>query len=94
MKKLYRHALGWFFLFLGVIGLFLPVLQGILFLFVGVIILAPEVPFFQRMLDKMEKRHPALFAQAKCLFERVSARLRGKKKHCPGNSQYHKIKES
>ena len=39
MKKGAKHylflALGWIFIFLGILGLFLPILQGILFLAIG-----------------------------------------------------------
>src|SRR5689334_9535145 len=31
-----RQVLGWFFIFLGILGLVLPVLQGVLFLVIGV----------------------------------------------------------
>jgi hypothetical protein len=31
-----RQVIGWFFIFLGLLGLFLPVLQGVLFLVIGV----------------------------------------------------------
>ena len=31
-----RQVLGWFFIFLGLLGLLLPVLQGVLFLVIGV----------------------------------------------------------
>jgi hypothetical protein len=30
-----RPTLGWFFIALGILGLFLPILQGVLFLFIG-----------------------------------------------------------
>ena len=33
---LLRQALGWFFILLGLLGLVLPVLQGVLFLVIGV----------------------------------------------------------
>ena len=65
MKKVYRHFFGWFFILLGIIGLFLPVLQGILFLVIGTVILAPAVPFFSRILVKVENKYPDIFAQAK-----------------------------
>lgn len=43
-KRTFRHlailGLGWLFVVLGVIGLFLPLLQGILFLMIGVTILS------------------------------------------------------
>lgn len=31
-----RQVLGWFFIFLGLLGLVLPILQGVLFLVIGV----------------------------------------------------------
>jgi len=34
--RLLRQVLGWFFILLGLIGLVLPVLQGVLFLVVGI----------------------------------------------------------
>lgn len=57
-----RHALrwlsGWFFIVLGIIGLFLPVLQGALFIFIGMILLAPYVPVFRRLRRKFFRRFP------------------------------------
>lgn len=55
-----RHIAGWTLLFLGVAGLFLPVLQGWLFIAVAALLLAPDVPLFGRLLDWIEKRSPAL----------------------------------
>ncbi|HLA04571.1 MAG TPA: PGPGW domain-containing protein [Syntrophales bacterium] len=80
MKKVYRHVFGWFFMLLGIIGLFLPVLQGVLFLFIGALILAPEVPFFHRIIEDLKKRHPHIFDRAKNLLNRVQAFFR-KKNH-------------
>ena len=34
--RLLRQVLGWFFILLGLLGLVLPVLQGVLFLVIGV----------------------------------------------------------
>lgn len=72
MKKVYRYFFGWFFILLGIIGLFLPILQGILFLVIGTIILAPAVPFFSRILVKLENKYPDIFEQAKRLLHRMS----------------------
>lgn len=72
MQKVYRHFFGWFFILLGVVGLFLPILQGILFLIIGTIILAPEVPFFNRILVKLEKKYPDLFERAKNFLHRMT----------------------
>ncbi len=59
---------------LGVFGLFLPFLQGILFLLVGLIILSKHYAFAQRWLDKLKHRYPAAFDLANkfrvCLMKR------------------------
>jgi uncharacterized protein len=75
MKKVYRHFFGWFFIVLGFIGLFLPVLQGVLFLFIGAIILAPEVSFFRKIIEKLEKRYPDIFEKANHLLDRLCTRF-------------------
>jgi len=41
-KKMVLILFGWSFIVLGVIGLFLPVLQGVLFLLIGLFILSTE----------------------------------------------------
>jgi hypothetical protein len=43
---------------LGVAGLVLPVLQGWLFLAMGVIVLSRDVPLFARMEDRITARFP------------------------------------
>ena len=58
--RILRHALGWGLLVLGVAGLVLPVLQGWLFIALGALLLAPDVPFFAKVLDRIEHRLPAL----------------------------------
>ncbi len=49
---------GWVFLVLGVLGLFLPFLQGILFLLVGLILLAKAQPRFRLLKMRLKKRYP------------------------------------
>ncbi len=58
--RVMRHVAGWTLLVLGVAGLFLPVLQGWLFIALAALLLAPDVPFFARVLDWIERRFPAL----------------------------------
>ena len=58
MYRLIMLCMGYFFMLLGVLGLFLPVLQGFLFLFVGLIILARHAPWAGRCLDWIRRRHP------------------------------------
>lgn len=57
-KKFVLLLLGWGFLVLGVIGLFLPVLQGTLFLMVGLLILSSEYVWAHKLLQKIRNRLP------------------------------------
>jgi len=51
---------GWVFLVLGVLGLFLPVLQGVLFLLVGVYLLSRESPWARLLRQKFRRRYPKI----------------------------------
>ena len=51
MKHIVMLVLGYGFLVLGVLGLFLPFLQGFLFLLVGLLILARHAPWAERLLE-------------------------------------------
>jgi uncharacterized protein len=56
VKIILWQALGYAFLVLGVLGMFLPILQGFLFLFVGLIILARHAPWAERLLNYLRQR--------------------------------------
>jgi uncharacterized protein len=60
MKVVLWQALGYAFLVLGVIGMFLPILQGFLFLAIGLIILARHAPWAERLLDYLRQKSPKL----------------------------------
>ncbi|MEQ8388871.1 MAG: DUF454 family protein [Alphaproteobacteria bacterium] len=60
LRKFATLALGWGFVLLGVAGIFLPILQGILFLLVGLWILSTESPRAKRWLDQLRRRYPRL----------------------------------
>ena len=49
---------GWIFIVLGVLGLFLPILQGILFLAIGGMLLSMESPWAQRVIARLRTRYP------------------------------------
>lgn len=61
IKKLLSVITGWSCIVLGILGLFLPFLQGILFLLVGLLILSKHYAFAQRWVDKLKHRFPAAF---------------------------------
>lgn len=58
MIKIIMQVLGYGFLTLGVLGLFLPVLQGILFLAIGLILLSRSAGWASRLLDRIKERYP------------------------------------
>lgn len=60
IANILRIGLGIVLLVLGLIGLVLPVLQGGLFLILGLLLLSPDVPIFARLLCWIENRFPRL----------------------------------
>lgn len=63
IKRVGVLALGWAFILLGIAGLFLPVLQGILFLLIGLVILSSEYIWAHRLLVKFKVRFPSVAKQ-------------------------------
>ena len=59
-KKAILLVFGWGFILLGVIGLFVPILQGVLFLLIGLLILSSEYVWAHRLLSKIRNRFPAV----------------------------------
>jgi len=58
MKRILLLILGWSFMALGVAGLFLPVLQGILFLLIGLAILSTEYHWARRWITRLYRKYP------------------------------------
>lgn len=76
-------TLGWFFVVLGVLGIFLPILQGILFLAIGFILLSRESEWAQRQLDRMKEKYPKFadkYDEAEAVAERWWRRIVGSEK--------------
>jgi uncharacterized membrane protein YbaN (DUF454 family) len=59
-KRILLLIIGWGFIVLGVVGLFLPILQGVLFLFIGLIILSSEYVWAHHVLTKVRQRFPKI----------------------------------
>ena len=55
-----RQISGWTLIILGVAGLFLPVLQGWLFIGAGALLLAPHIRMFHRLAAWIHLRFPFL----------------------------------
>ncbi len=75
-KRILVLVVGWAFILLGILGLFLPVLQGVLFLLVGLIILSSEYVWAHRLLTKVRERFPKIGRTADRATEKASAWLR------------------
>lgn len=83
LKRYAVLALGWAFIFLGILGLFLPILQGILFLTIGLILLSRESEWAAGKLEWLKTRFPRFgktYDEADRRAMRLWQRLSGRKK--------------
>ena len=58
IKNFSLWIIGWLFIGLGILGLFLPFLQGILFILIGLTILSSRSKLIRRFLKHLEERYP------------------------------------
>lgn len=75
-KRVAVLVAGWAFILLGIAGLFLPVLQGILFLLVGLIILSSEYVWAHKLLMRLKARFPKLAVHADSAHRRAERIMR------------------
>jgi uncharacterized membrane protein YbaN (DUF454 family) len=71
-----KITLGLILLPLGVVGLFLPFLQGVLFLLVAVALLSSEIPYVARLRDRARSRYPGPWEKAEELGARIKSVFR------------------
>ncbi len=57
-----RITLGVIFIILGIIGGFVPIMQGWIFMLLAVLVLFPRSKFAIKAVDKIEKKMPKLVA--------------------------------
>lgn len=80
MKEIVRHYLilvaGWVFLILGIAGLFLPFLQGILFILIGLSLLSHEYHWAREILIRLKRRYPKIHKKFKEVKEKSVGRFR------------------
>jgi hypothetical protein len=67
---------GWTFVLVGIVGLFLPVLQGVLFILIGLFILSSEYVWAHHLLEKVRRRFPRVASQLDHAKERGAHWLR------------------
>jgi uncharacterized membrane protein YbaN (DUF454 family) len=86
LKRIAIYAVGWAFIILGVLGIVLPILQGVIFLLIGLYILSSVSPRAARMLIRLRKRFPRVSdqferarARAKAVLARIAERFNGAK---------------
>ena len=60
VKRILVLVAGWSFILLGIVGLFLPFLQGVLFILVGLIILSSQYAWARLLLRKLRERFPKI----------------------------------
>jgi uncharacterized protein len=75
-KRILTLIAGWAFILLGIVGLFLPILQGVLFLLIGLMILSSEYAWARRLLTKLRQRFPKLGRTADQAAEKAAGWLR------------------
>jgi hypothetical protein len=91
MAKPLVQLIGWMFLVTGIAGLFLPFLQGILFMFVGLIILSSQYEWAGKVLVKARTRFPQTAEQLDGFLHKMRKRFpffshqprQGKECHIP-----------
>lgn len=86
LKRISVQVAGWGFIFLGILGIFLPVLQGILFLLVGLYLLSSTSPWAAKLLLKLRLRFPKIsgkFDEARTRAREVQINIFRKKERQP-----------
>ena len=73
VRSVARIAFGILFLALGIIGLFLPVLQGILFIIVGLLLLAPYSRRIRKLVASFRLKYPALHRAALAIKKKAAS---------------------
>ena len=65
IKRIVVLVIGWLLIAFGVVGLFLPILQGVLFIMLGLLVLSGESETAHRWLQRGRQRYPKVDAKLK-----------------------------
>lgn len=63
--RIVRIIIGIALVPIGIVGLFVPVLQGLFLLLLAFTLLASEIPFFAELREKVKKRYPRIFGEGR-----------------------------
>ncbi len=86
MKKWLVLIAGWAFLLVGFVGLFLPVLQGILFILIGLVILSAEYTWAHHLLERLKARFPHVAQNVDRARHFMENRLSRFRRHVPASN--------
>jgi uncharacterized membrane protein YbaN (DUF454 family) len=87
MKRIVKITLGIFLILLGIVGLFLPILQGILFLLLGTLLLSSESKRVRRLTALIQLRYPKQYEKAIQLGNRIRRFFKIRSKPSQPNSE-------
>jgi hypothetical protein len=73
--RAFKIVAGLSFTGLGVVGLFLPFLQGVLFMLIGLALLSSESRRLRALLDRLRRRFPEAHALERRLIDRFWRKL-------------------
>ncbi len=71
IKRIAVLTLGWLFILFGIVGLVLPVLQGVLFLLIGLALLSTESETARLLLERVRGHFPRLSERIEIAEERA-----------------------
>jgi len=74
LNHILKLILGWTLVFLGILGLFLPILQGVLFLVLGFALLSTESEWVRKKIDALAVRYPKLAEKLKNVKQTVATK--------------------
>lgn len=63
LYRILKLTLGWALVLLGIVGLFLPILQGVLFLALGFALLSAESQWVRQKSELFMSRYPGVAAK-------------------------------
>lgn len=77
--RMTKVVVGIALLGLGVVGLFLPILQGVLFLFLGLALLSTESRRVRGVMVRLKRRHRGPWKRAEAMKKRISRWIHAKR---------------